>query len=252
MTAEPRCAAGEHGGVISMRFRILAVFVGCLTAAMLLGASGCEPSADENPTTSGEQARSEASDSSASDEAAAPDADRIPPGREIAEGGGGPVTYTFREEWRRALDEAAAWRSGARLVSAVGQYVNNDGVPSEWRFTFVEGSAPDALLWIYIDPWGNVTETREEIGDAVTSNVSEYDKPLPYDVIDSDQAVTIATEALAAQYSADKLRDPRIALGWSVLDGSGPYWEYDVFYTSNASYVNVRIDARSGEVVSLQ
>ena len=109
-----------------------------------------------------------------------------------------------------------------------------------------------ALLWIYIDPWGNVTETREETGDAVTSNVSEYDDPLPYDVIDSDQAVTVATGALAAQYGADKLRDPRIALGWSALDGSGPYWEYVVFYTSNANYITVRIDALSGEVVSLQ
>ncbi|MEI8333916.1 MAG: hypothetical protein WCH74_08700 [Chloroflexota bacterium] len=40
-------------------------------------------------------------------------ADGIPPGREIAEGGGGPVQSTFREEWRGALAEAQKWRSGA-------------------------------------------------------------------------------------------------------------------------------------------
>ncbi|HEY5276701.1 MAG TPA: hypothetical protein VIK38_09265 [Coriobacteriia bacterium] len=55
-----------------------------------------------------------------------------PPGREISEGGGGPVQYTFREEWRRALAQAQKWRSGAYLVKAVGQQVNDEGVPSYW------------------------------------------------------------------------------------------------------------------------
>jgi len=45
-----------------------------------------------------------------SDQAAAGD---IPAGRGIAEGGGGPLSYTFREEWRKARPAAQNRRSGA-------------------------------------------------------------------------------------------------------------------------------------------
>lgn len=174
--------------------------------------------------------------------------DSIPPGTATAEGGGGPTQYSFREAWRRALPSAEKWRSGAYLVSAVGNYVNDEGVPGEWRFTFINQAKPDALLWLYVDPWGNITNSREESGDAVASNVGELDKAIHYDVIDSDEAVRIGLNAMGAQYDLEKTRDPRIALGWDPEDGSGPYWWYSRFYTLDADYVAVEIDALTGAV----
>ncbi|MDO9556194.1 MAG: hypothetical protein Q7J82_01220 [Coriobacteriia bacterium] len=182
---------------------------------------------------------------------AAQDVDLIPAGRAIPEGGGGPNSYTFREEWRRALPEAQKWRIGAYLISAVGDYVNNEGVPSEWRFSFISDRDPGELLFVYMDPWGKITRTEEKTDDEVMSNVSEYDKPMAYDVIDSDEAVTIATTLLGARYNLADTKDPRIALGWSEMDGSGPYWEYSLFDNATATYISAQIDARTG-VVTLQ
>ncbi|MDZ4063380.1 MAG: hypothetical protein U1E22_01820 [Coriobacteriia bacterium] len=182
---------------------------------------------------------------------AAQDVDLIPAGRAIPEGGGGPNSYTFREEWRRALPEAQKWRIGAYLISAVGDYINNEGVPSEWRFSFISDRDPGELLFLYMDPWGKVTRTEELADDEMLSNVSEYDKSMPYEVIDSDQAVQIATETLGARYNLADTKDPRIALGWSAIDGSGPYWEYTLFDNATATYISAQIDARTG-VVTLQ
>jgi hypothetical protein len=158
------------------------------------------------------------------------------------------MQYSFREAWRRALSPAQQWRPGAYLVSAVGNFVNDEGVPSEWRFTFIDRAEPDALLWLYVDPWGNITNSREESGDAVASSVSEFDKAIHYDVIDSDEAVRIGLNSMGAQYDLTKTRDPRIALGWDAVDGSGPYWWYSRFYTPTADYVSVEIDALTGTV----
>jgi len=90
-------------------------------------------------------------------------ADDIPPGRGIAEGGGGPLSYTFREEWRKARAEAQKWRSGAYLIIATGQYVNDDGEPNSWALKFID-KPRDAVLLVDIDPWGAVTQTREVSG----------------------------------------------------------------------------------------
>jgi hypothetical protein len=176
-------------------------------------------------------------------------ASQIPPGREIAEGGGGPVQYTFREEWRRALPTAQTWRAGACLVTAVGDMVNDDGVPSSWRLTFLDEASPDAVLLVVIDAWGKVTDRREVTGNEATALVGEFTKRIPYDVIDSDQAVTAGRDALAANYALAKTKDPRIALNFSNTDGSGPYWSYILFYESTAEYVTARIDAFTGKVV---
>lgn len=178
---------------------------------------------------------------------AAQDIDLIPAGIEIAEGGGGPVQYSFREEWRRALPVAQEWRIGAYLISAVGDYINDEGVPSEWRFAFISDRDPGALLFLYIDPWGKVTRT-EEITENIESHVSEYDKPMEYQVIDSDQAVRIAVDLLSERYNLADTKDPRISLGWSVIDGSGPYWEYSLFDKATATYLFVQIDALTGAV----
>jgi hypothetical protein len=176
-------------------------------------------------------------------------ASQIPPGREIAEGGGGPVSYTFREEWRRGLATAETWRSGAYLIVAVGQMVNDDGVPNSWRLTFADKAAPDAVLLVDVDPWGKVTHQEVVVGADATGLVGESTKPIPYAVIDSDQAVTVGKETLGATYDLDKTKDPLISLNHDRKDGSGPYWSYILFYESTAEYVTARIDALTGKVV---
>lgn len=172
----------------------------------------------------------------------------IPPGREIAEGGGGPKQYTFREEWRRALAEARKWRSGAYLIGAAGDMVNDDGVPRHWSLDFIDKADADAVLKVEIDPWGAITQTREVTGDGVGSFVGPYTKMIPFGVIDSDEAVAIGTAAMATRYDLARTKDPRIDLGYSAFDGGGPYWTYTLFYESTAEYVSARIDALTGEV----
>jgi len=172
----------------------------------------------------------------------------IPPGREIAEGGGGPAQYTFREEWRRALAEARKWRSGAYLIGAGGDMVNDDGVPSHWSLDFIDRADADAVLKVEIDPWGTITRTREVTGDGVSSFVGPYTKMIPFGVIDSDEAVAIGTAAMATRYDLARTKDPRIDLGFSSLDGSGPDWTYTLFNESTAEYVSAHIDALTGEV----
>jgi len=172
----------------------------------------------------------------------------IPPGREIAEGGGGPVQYTFREEWRRALAEAQKWRSGAYLVKAVGQQVNDEGVPSSWAFAFIDKADADAVLRVEIDPWGKVTETEEVTGEGVISFVDQYTVRIPYDVIDSDEVVTIGKAALAAVYDPLKTKDPLIALGANKITGGALHWTYMLFYESTAEYVSALIDPLTREV----
>ena len=176
-------------------------------------------------------------------------AGQIPPGREIAESGGGPTQYTFREEWRRALATAQKWRGGAYLITATGDMMNDDGVPSSWRLLFIDKAAADALLMVDLDPWGKVTSQRELTGSEVGSFVNAYTKAIPYDVMDSDKVVGVGKEALAARYDLAKTKDPRVGLNYSVIDGSGPYWVYTLFYTSNAEYVTARMDALTGKVV---
>ena len=175
--------------------------------------------------------------------------EEIPPGREIAEGGGGPVQYTFREEWRRALAEAQKWRSGAYLISAAGDMVNDEGVPSHWALDFIDRTDADAVLVVEIDPWGKVTQTREVTGDGVSSFVGQHTQQIPFDVVDSDTAVSLGQAALASRYDPAKTKDPRLGLNFSVLDGSGPYWRYTLFYESTAEYVSAQIDALTGEVM---
>lgn len=72
------------------------------------------------------------------------------------------------------------------------------------------------MFLVEIDPWGNVTQTREVTGDGVSSFVGQYAKPIPYEVIDSDAAV--------------------------------PYWVYTLFDESTADYVSAQIDALTSEV----
>jgi hypothetical protein len=176
-------------------------------------------------------------------------ADDIPPGRGIAEGGGGPLSYTFREEWRRARAEAQKWRSGAYLITATGNYVNDDGLPNNWALKFIDKAAADAVLLVDIDPWGKVTQTRVVSGSGVTSFVGPYTKRIPYAIIDSDKAVGIGKATLASQYPLDKTNEPSLALNFSEVDGSGPYWTYMLFYESTAEYVSARIDALTGAVI---
>lgn len=177
--------------------------------------------------------------------------DDIPAGRGIAEGGGGPLSYTFREEWRRARAEAQKWRSGAYLITAFGNYVNDDGLPNSWSLKFIDKAAADAVLLVDIDPWGKVTQTREASGSGVTSFVDQYTKRIPYAIIDSDTAAGLGKAALASQYPLDKTNNPSLTLNFSRVDGTGPYWTYMLFYESTAEYVSARIDALTGVVKPL-
>ena len=175
--------------------------------------------------------------------------DDIPPGRAIPEGGGGPNSYTFREEWRRARTAAQTWRPGAQLVSATGQYVNDDGEPNSWLVVFFDSGKLDTVLTIDIDPWGAITDREEVSGGDVLSFVNQYTKAIPYGIIDSDRAVQIGKADLATRYNLDKTKEPSLSLNFSRTDGSGPYWTYMVFYNSTAEYVSSRINALTGEVM---
>lgn len=217
----------------------------CALAASLAGCAGGAPDAgDDGAVVENDQATTPESEPSAGGVIAPGD---IPRGREIAEGGGGPVQYTFREEWRRGLVDAQGWRAGAYLITAVGSYVNNEGVPSSWTLTFIDAPEPDAVLLLEIDPWGNVTETRELTGEDVAAHANEFSAAIPVEVIDSDAAVAAGVEALASAYDIAETSEPRLGLGYSDLDGTGPYWTYSVFYSPTAEYLSARIDALSGE-----
>jgi hypothetical protein len=173
----------------------------------------------------------------------------IPPGRSIADGSGGPATYTFREEWRKALERAQAWRSGAYLISAACQDVNDDGVPSHWALVFIDRTDADAVLRLEIDPWGKVTGTMELTGDAVGSFVDRFTKRIPFAVIDSDTAVATGRTVLAAQLVLTKTKDHMLSLShWPNHDGALD-WVFTVFDTHTANYASVTIDALSGTVI---
>jgi hypothetical protein len=223
-----------------------------IAAALALSVSGCAgggaspvPSHGASPAPASQAAHSSVTGTPVAGQTALDD---IPPGRGIAEGGGGPMSYTFREEWRRARAAAQNWRSGAYLVSGVGSFVNDDGVPSSWTFDFVDKVSPDVVLVVEIDPWGKVTATREVTGTGVSSLVGPHAARIPYAVIDSDAAVGVAKVPLASRYDLATTRDPRIALSFSVVDGSGPYWTYTVFHVPTAAYVSAQIDALTGAV----
>jgi hypothetical protein len=171
--------------------------------------------------------------------------DDIPPGRSIAEGGGGPLTYTFREEWRRARAEAWKSRPGAYLVMAAGSYVNDDGVPSSWSMSFLSPGA-DALVAIEIDAWGKVTATKAIAGAEIASRLGGSTGRIPFSILDSDRAVSLGKAALGRVYDLTRTKDP--SLGLNNVAAAGPRWIYTVFNNVTAAYVTARIDALTGEV----
>lgn len=225
--------------------------VGLALALALLAPAGCASpgSSSAGPVLNGSPTplvtRSPANSTGTAGSSAVGD---IPAGRSFAEGGGGPLSYTFREEWRKARAEAQSWRSGAYLVSAAGSFVNDDGVPSEWQFVFVDRAGPDTVLVIQIDAWGKITASRRVSGDGVSSFVGQYTNRIPYEVIDSDTAVGLGKAALAARYNLAKTKDPRIGLNFNLTDGSGPYWTYTLFYQTTAVYVTAQIHAITSAV----
>jgi hypothetical protein len=231
-------------------FPIAAAFrVGAVAAALALAVAGCGGAVWSLPpaSQSGHSAATGTPVSGTGTPVSGQTAlDDLPPGRGIAEGGGGPMTYTFREEWRRARPVAQTWRSGAYLVSAAGSFVNDDGVPSSWTFDFVDRANPDAVLVVEMDPLGKIGAVRRVTGSGVSSLVGPHDARIPYSVIDSDTAVASGKATLTSRYDLAKTRDPRIGLSFSGVDGSGPYWTYTLFYEPTAAYVSAQIDALTG------
>lgn len=228
---------------------VAATLMAAAALALIVGGSGCGTKGGTTAVPSGPAPTTAIAETSTDADDNADAASLIPPGREIAEGGGGPTQYTFREQWRHALSTAGTWRPGAYLIGATGDMINDEGVPSSWRLLFIDKPQPDALLMVDIDPWGKVTEQRELTGDKMRSFVNESTRPIPFDVIDSDEAVTAGKKALEARYDLDKTKNPRVGLNFSVTDGSGPFWIYTLFYTPKAEYVTARMDALTGEVV---
>lgn len=233
----------------------LGLVAGCTGSGGGSGDGSGDGAPDSTTTAPGEDGGTatagEVSDEAGASSSTLVDPAQIPPGREIAEGGGGPIQYTFREEWRRALVEAQAWRPGAYLVSATGRYINDEGVPTEWRLSFIDapsGADADAVLFVVVDPWGGISET-EEVTESVSSRVSEFDRLVPVGVLDSDEVVALGREALGSTYDLADAQDPYASVGFSVLDGSGPYWRYGFFYPPSAEYVSVPLDALTGAVV---
>lgn len=232
----------------------LGLVAGCTGSGGGSGDGSGDGAPDSTTTAPGEDGGTatagEVSDEAGASSSTLVDPAQIPPGREIAEGGGGPIQYTFREEWRRALVEAQAWRPGAYLVSATGRYINDEGVPTEWRLSFIDapsGADADAVLFVVVDPWGGISET-EEVTESVSSRVSEFDRLVPVGVLDSDEVVALGREALGSTYDLADAQDPYASVGFSVLDGSGPYWRYGFFYPPSAEYVSVPLDALTGAV----
>jgi hypothetical protein len=171
-------------------------------------------------------------------------ADSIPDGRAISGDGANPE-YTFRSLWKRAVPGALAWRPDAFLVSASGDFVNNDGVPSEWMMVFRTRATGAKDLRVWIDPWGKVTRTQETAPDDTYGT-----RAVMPNIIDSDEAVAAALPALAERVAPATTKDPRLGLGFK--DGAGPQWYYTAFATTDAAYVTATIDALTGKVVKVE
>jgi hypothetical protein len=238
---------GKRAGAILLGIAMLAL-VGCSTPLPPSTSGGpSDSSGTRTPRPTATPTPSSPSDATAGPGTTDPAlTDDIPPGRSFAEGGGGPLSYTFRDEWRKARAAAQTWRSGAYLISAAGDFINDDGVPSHWSMNFIDQANADAVLLIEIDAWGKVTQTRTVTGGGVSSFVGQYTKRIPYAIIDSDKAVGLGKAALAAKYDLNKTKDPRIGLNFSEIDGTGPYWTFTLFNNSTANYITARIDALTG------
>jgi hypothetical protein len=175
---------------------------------------------------------------------AQPRATDIPPGRSFAEGGGGPKSYTFREEWRRALKVARQWRKGAYLVTASGNNVNSDGVPSLWSMKFVNAIPTDEILVVEVDPWGNISSQHKVSTAKVTDLLQPGDGKIPYGVLDSDAAVAAGRAALAKKHDLATTSNPALRLEYARA-GTGPHWVYYVEEKS-PTYFTAEIDALTG------
>jgi len=158
------------------------------------------------------------------------------------------MSYTFREEWRRARAEAQKWRSGAYLVSGSGQYVNDDGVPNSWSLRFIDKADADAVLLVDIDPWGKVTQTRQVTGaEWFHSSASTRSE------CHTTSSTAIRRSSLAKRHWRPSTTSPRrrnraSASTSASSTGSGPYWTYTLFYESTAEYVSVHVHAITSAV----
>lgn len=225
--------------------RWLAVLL--LSTLLLAGCSGAgsTPSGSTPPSTAtGAAATSTPSGSTGSGTVSG--SSPIPAGRSIREGGGGPVSYTFREEWRRALAVAQQWRKGAYLITASGTKINDNGVPSSWLMKFVDAIPADAVLMVEIDPWGKVTAKREVKTSEATDLLQPGDAKIPFGVIDSDAAVAAGKRVLAPKYNLSKTKSPSIGLTFRA-DHTGPYWTYLV-EAPGSKYLSAKVNALTGAV----
>jgi hypothetical protein len=208
----------------SIAVMLLAVVL--VVAVLAAPAGGCTrrkpPGSTTTTSTTGTTDATSSAGSQEGTGAAVEGATSIPPGSSFVEGGGGPSSYTFREEWRRALASAQQWRQGAYLVTASGDNVNSDGVPSEWSLRFVDAIPTDEILVVGIDPWGQITSKVGIDTRKVTDQLQPGDGRIPEGILDSDAAIRLGHAALSSAGS-DTTGTTRLLLSFD-RDGSGPYW----------------------------
>ena len=222
---------------VSSRGRGTVVALATLALAVVLaaGCGGSKASAGSGSANQGSQAEptSAASGTGAQRPVDGPVVivpQSIPDGRTIS--GEGNPSYTFRSLWKIALAEALKWKPDAYLVSASGDFVNNDGVPSEWMMVFRTHAPGGKDFRIWIDPWGKITRSEETASDSTLGTQAVMPT-----LIDSDEAVAAALPALSKTVAPEKTKDPKLGLGFK--DGAGPYWYYIVLETSNGNYVTI-------------
>lgn len=177
----------------------------------------------------------------------------------IAEGkamsaGGAPPEYTFKTLWKKALRAAQKWHGDAYLVRAVGQYINNQGVPSYWFLTFLSPADHLYRLDMEIDPWGNVSKENIWKGGSQAElrqfRVVYGDTPVPANIVDSDWVVEQAVPAASAQFPLNKTKDPAAVINWDK-ETNKSVWSYIFLYRSTAQYCGVDLDAQTGKVIKV-
>jgi hypothetical protein len=216
------------------------------TLALAAGCGGSTSGAGSGPAAPGSQAATTTAPGTggqpAGDGPVVVTPDSIPDGRTIS--GEGNPEYTFLSLWKMALVDAFKWKPDAYLASASGDFVNNDGVPSEWMMVFRTREAGGKDFRIRIDPWGKITQSEETAPDDTLGT-----RAVMPTIIDSDEAVAKALPALSAKVSPAQTKDPRLGLGFK--SDAGPSWRYIVLDATTGNYVTVTLDANTGAVVSV-
>ena len=227
----------SHGGGFGSRWFTVAALVA--VALMLVSLAGCAGSC--SPAGSGVLGSVGVGSSNGSD-AITPQS--IPDGK-VVTGAGGKSASTFRSMWKLALPAALKWQPDAYLVSASAESSTKDGVPAAWMMVFRTNGPGGKDYRIWMDSTGKVTRTLATPADKAYGTHA-----VPVTVLDSDQAVAKANEALKQRVNLAKTLGPRLGLGF--MGDSGPYWFYMVMNTATGKLVTVTVDGVTGKIIAVK